>query len=405
MPEHHPKSKHARGKGFEALATSVINTALCTECGTCIGICPTAAIEFDCEKEEPFLKGKCKHCNACNAICPGLDVPIADLERMVFSRTRLATELSTGIYRHYLKAYAVDPVIRQAGASGGVVSALLIYALDNHLIEGAVVAGMSVEQPWRGVPVLALTKEDILKHARSKYTLIPSNAVLREASERGLGSIGAVGLPCQVHGLRKLQRYGKPASTAKRNKFSIGLFCGANFTHEITEYAIAKYTGIPLDQVARCEYRGGPQSQDYLITAKDGTQRIIPVWGFSRTIMRTRRDRCSVCVDFSAELADVSVGDIFTPGPNVSKMPRYSAIFVRTETGETLIKDAEEAGYITTEPLDIATFQDNGGIQEKKYFAPYYLRERANHSWPVPEYGMKIPFQMPPFLQRPVTGS
>ncbi|NOZ82446.1 MAG: hypothetical protein GXN98_01305, partial [Euryarchaeota archaeon] len=46
-----------------------------------------------------------------------------------------------------------------------------------------------------------------------------------------------------------------------------------------------------------------------------------------------------VCLDFSAELADLSVGAVGTP-------PKYSTVIVRTKRGLELLREAESSGYV-----------------------------------------------------------
>jgi ferredoxin len=44
---------------FSTLQEEVIGTGLCTDCGTCVAVCPNHAITMNYETEEPELTGKC----------------------------------------------------------------------------------------------------------------------------------------------------------------------------------------------------------------------------------------------------------------------------------------------------------------------------------------------------------
>ena len=160
----------------------------------------------------------------------GKDIPLPELERMLFYRERNSEEELLGIGRRYIKGFASNPVIKQAGASGGCATALLTYALEAGIIDGAICVGMSPAQPWRAVPRLATTSSEILDCAQSKYVVVPVNSLLNEAEQQGIQKLGMVGLPCQVHGLRKMQMYARPSNMLHRMKFVIGLFCGSNFS-------------------------------------------------------------------------------------------------------------------------------------------------------------------------------
>jgi coenzyme F420 hydrogenase subunit beta len=200
--------------GFERLNEAVIQAGLCTDCGTCAAVCPTRAIGMNYETEEPELVGQCApHCSICSDTCAGKDIDIPGLNRVSFGRDASPDEALLGVTQGYLKAYAADSAVRDAGAAGGVVSALLIYALEANIIDGAIVTGMSETQPWRVVPGIATTREEVLATAQSRYAIVPTNAIIKEALGRGLKRLGAVGLPCHIHGLRKIQAAGMPKQT------------------------------------------------------------------------------------------------------------------------------------------------------------------------------------------------
>ena len=54
-----------------------IDTGLCDFCGTCVGVCPTDAIELR-ESSIRIETGRCTLCGFCEAICP---IGIMEVER------------------------------------------------------------------------------------------------------------------------------------------------------------------------------------------------------------------------------------------------------------------------------------------------------------------------------------
>jgi coenzyme F420 hydrogenase subunit beta len=384
--------------GFDRLQRDVIGVGLCTACGTCIGVCPARHIAFDEEREEPVLKGKCTPCGICHAVCPGKDIPLPDLERMLFSRERKIGSQPPGISRRTLKGYATDPVVRKAGASGGCTTALLAFALESGMIDGAIVAGMSSEKPWRSEPKLATTREEILASARSKYNVVPNNALLMEAERRGLGRLGIAGLPCHVHGLRKLQMHGNPKGVASRITLVLGVFCGGNFSHKVSESIISKYTSIPLEKVKAYTDRGGPESQDIEVKSVDGTSQLVPVPKHALDRILMRRDRCAMCLDYSAELSDVSLGDIFMPLGSITKLPGFTAMIVRTKQGEALVEEARKFGRITVSPLKESGFRYNIGAFLKEHVVAHFLLERRRFGWPTPDFHYETRWEYPRYI-------
>jgi coenzyme F420 hydrogenase subunit beta len=54
---------------------------------------------------------------------------------------------------------------------------------------------------------------------------------------------------------------------------------------------------------------------------------------------------CQVCLDFAAELADISVGAVGTPGD-------YSTVVARNRKGQEIIEGAAREGYIELKPIE-----------------------------------------------------
>jgi len=382
-------------KGFNKLQDDVISTGLCTACGTCVGVCPKDCLEFDLAQEAPVLTDECDSCGICYAACPGADIPLPQLDMMLFARERHVDDEPLGICLGWRKGYATDTQIRKNATSGGCTTALLVYALEKGIIDGAIVTGTDPKCPWRPEPVLATTKEEVLAAAQSKYALVPNNTLLREVERRGLNKLGIVGLPCHIEGIRKMQMYGKPKKLISRIKFTIGLFCAGNRSYKATEHVIESILGIPLDSIVKYEYRGGPESQDRMITFRDGKTEIIPKEITPYAVGIMPRDRCKECWDFSSELADVSVGDIFLP-QRLGRLPNYTCMITRTEAGEALIDGTEKSGYIKTFPLVESGFSYNIGIETKKRLAARRLIDRKNEGLPVSDYHYDISHEPPP---------
>ena len=57
------------------------------------------------------------------------------------------------------------------------------------------------------------------------------------------------------------------------------------------------------------------------------------------------RKNCNICMDFTSELSDISVG-------SVGSEEGWSTIIVRTDKGLELVKNAEKDNYIETKPIE-----------------------------------------------------
>ncbi|MCK9216458.1 MAG: Coenzyme F420 hydrogenase/dehydrogenase, beta subunit C-terminal domain [Firmicutes bacterium] len=378
---------------FHDLYSDVIGQGLCTACGICAGVCPTKVIDMDYSNQEaePILTGKCKECGICYKVCPGKDIPLKDLDLKFLGQERDFISDEIGIYKGCYKGWAKDKHIQNVSSSGGMVSALLIYAMENDIIDGALLVGWDKEKPYRAKPIIAKTPEDVLNACRWTAEAIPVNELLHDAvMKEKLQRIAVVGMPCHIHGIRKLQASGVPSKIAKSIKFTIGLFCAATYYFEGIKHLIGEFSDVrSLDDIETLDYRGGSAPGALMVTTKD--KRIHSVaskhdytWHFLGPATY-KRDRCLMCVDFSAELADISCGDIFQPV--IPGRKHVVATITRTEIGEELVKGAAGKGYIEYSDHDPSMISCSGmGWESKKHAGMYRLMERKRHNWPAPDY-------------------
>jgi coenzyme F420 hydrogenase subunit beta len=389
--------------GFARLEKEVIKVGLCTNCGTCAAVCPRKAIAMNYETEVPELIKECPpRCNLCYEVCPGEDIPIPEMERMIFGRER---DDPVGVAQRFVAAAAIDPLVRIAGSSGGLVPALLIFALDNGIIDAAIVAGNSFERPWQAVPAIATTREEVIDTAEDKYGAVPTNSVIRAALDKGYKNLGIVGLPCHVHGIRKMQLFGRLKRMVSSIKFIIGLCCGFNTTYKANEHIIEEMARIPLDEVKAVRVRYGAYPGLYTVFVKDGRRVQIPNVPRRAFSMALRRHRCAMCWDYSAELADLGAGNYFGREMKEGVLGVTAAI-IRTDVGRRLIEDAEAAGYIQTNPIDKDNFYQSG-FEIKKHGGAYHILERKKYGWAVPDYHLPLDYPIPAFrgeskYQRPL---
>jgi coenzyme F420 hydrogenase subunit beta len=260
----------------------------------------------------------------------------------------------------------------------------MIYALENDIIDGAIVAGMDKECPWRMVPRIATNREEVMASGQTKLAMISTDSMLGEALDRGYRRLGIVGCPCHVHAIRKMQQLNRPRKIVNSIKFVLGLVCGNNCSYTGTEHMIEEVVGVPLDQVAGVWYRKGEYPGEFTVLTKDGLSFSRSRADYVSHITLFKRDRCLMCHDYSAELADVSVGNYF--GPKMKgDVPGLSASIVRTDVGMKLMEKARQANYIAvTGPCEKANFY-NGGFETKKHGGSYYLNARRKRGQPTPE--------------------
>lgn len=382
---------------FDRLKEVIIDRGLCIGCGTCVGVCPIDAIEMGYETSEsepvPTLRGECTSCGICYEICPGGNIPIPELDKMVFGRKRNVQEYPLGIFKECLRGYAIDDKIRTGASSGGAVSAIVSYALKKGMIDAALLVGWSGKWPWRSEPMIVTAPNEVCRSVRTVPEMSPVNALLGEAiDKRGYKSVGIVGLPCHIHALRKMQLYNKPANLVKHVEFMIGLFCGSTYYFKGIEHFIKELGGISeLEDITKMDYRGG--ARDHLVLTKDGKIRHVGSHHTQTCYFLApatyKRDRCLMCIDFSSELADLSAGGVFQKVDPADI--RKTAILVRTTKGKTLIEGAIKEGYVSVEDHNPELILASGlGWEAKKHANMLRLIERRRYHWPTPNYHSEL---------------
>ena len=350
-------AKHT-GPGFHD-----IDPRVCTQCGTCVSICPVDAIAAD--SNGVHLQGECIDCGLCYRFCPGREMDFIGL-----SETYLGSppqDPLLGHFRGLSVAQATSQEVRERGASGGVVTALLLHLLETNQVQGAVGVTMDRDRPWESQASLLMSTEEIKRAAQSKYSLVSLAALLRSA-RREPGSFAVVGLPCHVHGLRRLQRLG---SYRAEFPLTIGLFCGFNLLPAATEHLIAK-TGLTREQIVSLQYRGGPWPGGLLLHSSHGERRLIPKHSYSYVNLAYVPRRCLACPDLTNELADVSVGDTWLE----EYAGGWSTVVCRSARGEQLLAEASQAGVLRTEEISRQDLLRSHGHLLAYKKEGYFVRQR-----------------------------
>jgi coenzyme F420 hydrogenase subunit beta len=315
----------------ESLGKDVINAGKCVGCGTCVVVCPFGCLEH--VKGEPHIIKECKVCGICAQTCPQYEWSWSKAESFVFGKQRKPEE-EFGIYRSLALAKSQDDKILKACQDGGVATALLLFALENGLIDSAIVCGIRQEKPFYPIPKLAATPEEILECSGTKYSYSPNILALADGIKQKRASIAFVGTPCQIHAIRKMQMSGLKKHTAPL-KFLVGLFCSECFTYEgLMEKHIHKTLGLNLRGIRKMNIKG-----KMLVTTESGVI-TIPL----TEAKQYSRNSCRFCDDFSSELADISLGGLGLEG--------WTFVILRTNGGQQVFEAAEKAGALKTRPVE-----------------------------------------------------
>jgi coenzyme F420 hydrogenase subunit beta len=243
-----------------------------------------------------------------------------------------------GKYTTVISARSTDKEILQKAQDGGIATTLFVYALEQGIIDGAIVAGPG-ERPMQPRPFIAMSREDLLKSRGTKYNISPNVAWLKEATRSfGLDKVGIVGTPCQMQAVRKAQLYpinmrDVPAKVA----LAIGLFCMENFSYKSMQTLVEDHAGQALASVKKIEIGKGK----YWVYTERGNVVSLPL----KATHKYEQPGCHVCLDYVSNLGDISTGSVGSPDG-------WSTVFIRTKVGEATWNKAVAAGMFETKQVE-----------------------------------------------------
>lgn len=336
---------------------TVVKHGLCTGCGTCAGICPVSAIRMRIDERKgvyvpELIEDECNLCGICLDACPGYSIDLDGLNREIFGRE--PEDILLGNYIGCYLAHATDPEVRYNSASGGLVTSLLCFALEEGLIDGALVIKMRADNPLLPEPFIARTREDILRGTSSKYCPVPAGVALKEILEKE-GKYAVVGLPCHIFGIRKAEAVSK--TLRERLVVHLGIFCSHTVNFRATEYLLRKLS-IASGELAGISYRGGGWPGVLKISLRNEDEKAIPslgsLWNSIFGSFLFTPSCCLSCGDVTSELADLSFGDAWLPEIMRKGSTGESVVISRSERGEALLHAASTKGALELEDMNAA---------------------------------------------------
>lgn len=400
-PSWPPSEENEYPRALKSLS-KIIDEDLCHRCGSCVGICPTEVLALD-EDEYPRVKNlsACTDCDLCVKVCPGDEFDHDSFSRQLFGYVPEHGDMHGHFEGAYL-AHSSEEFLRSSGTSGGLVTGLLLYLLEQKIIDGALVVGSDENEKWKGKPMIARTREELFASLKSKYAIAPTNIAYEEI-RRVPGKYAVVGLPCQIHGYHNAARLDKRLK--ERVVLTIGLFCHAAIEHdpmrilweglgekkkEVNRFIsrVGKHPGTP-----HLEFNDGTLEPLYFPEAKGYRPSSMEIINILYRLYTP--SRCLTCYDSTSEFADIAVGDPWMPKPGkeINFIDGYSFVLARTNRGMATLRAARRAGAIEMKQLDpdIARTSNTMMGEEKRWRAFRIIETHRRQGKSVPQYGFNIP--------------
>lgn len=348
-------------KGLKELRAEVLDTDACTACGTCVYTCPY----IHAMEDRVVVVSECRIAEgSCYLACPRTE-PIPSICDNIYGDSGFNE--TVGPVLEYMMARSSLVQDHANVQYGGIVTTLLLKAMKTEVVNRAVVTKEAVNLP---LPFVAVNNEEILSAAGSKYALAPTNKEVNRILPDSKHQIAAVTLPCQATGLRKKQLFPSERDYGEV-KLVIGLFCTWALGQKGWRQLLQKYVGA--EPVQRIHIPPPPAQHLEIVTAQE--RHAIPL----EEVRSHVRPGCQVCMDMTAENADLAVG-------MVEGEEAWNTVIIRTERGKALWDDAVASGEIEVAPLDARRWEHlQGASLTKKKRAVAEAQKRIAQE-PLPYY-------------------
>jgi coenzyme F420-reducing hydrogenase beta subunit len=307
----------------------------CILCGLCARVCQERvgvyAINFakrgiEREVATPYhsYSDDCIGCGACALVCPTNSRRIhvknypmlpEDVEKIEQQFLKGKKDENFGVYSEVFAAKSsID------GQDGGVATALLVSGIQRGLFDAAIVVQRT--DGYNSEAVIAENVDDIMKAKGTKYLRVKMMSKLGELIDKGKKKIAVVGTACEVRAARKIQQIVLEEYPDVKITI-IGLFCFEAFDYEKLKEETKRLLEVDLDKAEKTQIHKG----QYIVDV-DGKEYSCKVRDLNNAIEKG----CAYCDDFTAKLADISVGSVGSPYG-------YSTVIVRSDAGKKLLEE------------------------------------------------------------------
>jgi coenzyme F420 hydrogenase subunit beta len=315
--------------GPNELLKDVHERDLCTACGACVDLCPyfktyrgKTAMIFPCDLEQ----------GRCYAYCPKAEVDLDRLSKDL--RGKAYEESALGDYRKVFAAKAGDRMLKGPFQAGGVVSAIMAFALEKDMIDSAVLTDREGLVP---VPRIATSAREVAECAGSKYMAAPTVSAVNRGAREGYTRMGVVGTPCQVTALAQMRSnpLGRP-DFIDPVALVVGLFC----TWALDTRKLISMLSKRLDISGIRKMDIPPPPAEIFVLETDNGRMEIPLDEIRPLVPAG----CLVCPDMTSEWADISVGVL-------EGEPEWNTLVIRSKKGNEIVEKAISEGWLQTREI------------------------------------------------------
>lgn len=327
----------------------VVDWGLCIGCGACYSACTKGAvslINIESVGIRPrFDTSVCSSCVDCLSVCPGYTV---DSQLTAAPGPAVSGDAwDCGPALEIWEGHATDAEVRFNASSGGVLSALALYCLEQEHMEFVLHTGMDESKPWLNKTVQSRNRRELLARAGSRYSPASPCDSLRQIEESN-GPCVFIGKPCDASAVA-MSRAQRPKLDEKLG-LVLTFFCAGTPSTRGTLDLMNTLDASP-GNVRALRYRGEGWPGEFKVLSHDGqsekSMSYQESWG---RLSDYRSLRCHLCPDGMGSNADIACGDAWEQYNGSNGLGR-SIVIVRTARGREILRRAVAKNYVELDPV------------------------------------------------------
>lgn len=365
----------------------IVADDLCIGCGLCESLTngqvkmamtasgslrPTPVDGFEPEQERAIIEA-----------CPGV---VAEAR----ADPNLLLDTIWGHHGTMRYAWAANPEVRFAAATGGVLTALGQYLLAAETAAFILHVGPDPAQPMRSRWVMSRTEEEVLANTGSRYGPTAPLAGLGAALHRG-EPFAIIAKPCDLGAVHR--RASADSHIDQLVVARLAMVCGGQSRLTKSQRLLGQFD-IPEIAVSLFRYRGHGNPGPTRVETRDGRAFEVSysdMWEDEKTW--DVETRCKFCPDALGEATDVAVADVWPGGAPTGEDEGFSGIILRSKIGESLIEHASAAGHIVLgepiSPRELDGMQPHQ-VRKKEALAARYGGMADAGTPPIETHGLRI---------------
>ncbi|MEA5005227.1 MAG: Coenzyme F420 hydrogenase/dehydrogenase, beta subunit C-terminal domain [Rikenellaceae bacterium] len=348
--------------------SNIVRNNLCVSCGACQYLSHDKIHLKEVKKKGLYIPTIKRELNKSEIVsiancCPAEGYPIIELGKQIHDKTT-QYDYRLGRFKSFAAYKSTSSKILKKASSGGLMTAIASYLLDNMIVQGVV----STTYTYRHDSIMPQTKiyrysHELLETQGSKYMPVPALIILDEI-EKFDGKLAFIGTPCQIASIRLLQK--SNVIFKEKILFTIGNFCGG-FRDMREIYRIKSIANINNENITYFQYRGEGQPGKMVFETKNSKYWEYPYPDYSKLTGYMKYYRCRVCVDATAELADISCGDAWLPRYQTADS-NWSVVIIRNIELEQIINNMVANSVIIKSSLSLEDIliSQKGNLLSKK---------------------------------------